>query len=103
MKTKIIVIIIVVIAIAVILAVFLIPGLGMRRPLLGMFPRGNFTLDENQINEVSGVFDNRTSEDIAEYCNEHRMECVYYCRNLNPEHEYCSNLSYPRNRGGVSE
>ena len=86
----------------VILALFLIPGLGMRRFFFAGFPRGNFTLDENQINEVSGVFENaETSEDITEYCNEHRMECGYYCRNVNPEHKYCINLSDLRNRGGV--
>lgn len=103
MKTKLIFIVAIVIVAVVILSLFLIPGLGMRRLLFGGFPGGNFTLDENQINEVSGVFENAgTSEDIAEYCSEHRMECGYYCRNVNPDHEYCSNLFDLRTRGGVS-
>jgi hypothetical protein len=101
MKTKFIVIIAVVIIIAVILALFFIQGPRTRRFFMG-FPRGNFTLDESQINEVSGAFEGfETSEDVTEYCNEHRMECGYYCRNVNPGHEYCSNLSYPMDRGGV--
>jgi hypothetical protein len=100
MKTKWIAVVGIVIVAVIALALFLIPGLGIRRFFFA-FPRGNFTLDENQINEVSGVFENGTSEDVTEYCNEHRIECGYYCRNLNPEHEYCSNFNYPRNRGGV--
>jgi hypothetical protein len=100
MKTKWIAIIGIVIVAVVILAVFLIPRLGVRRFFFG-FPRGNFTLNESKINEVSVVFENGTSEDVTEYCNEHRIECGYYCRNVNPEHEYCSNFSDLRNRGGV--
>jgi hypothetical protein len=104
MKTKFIVIIAVVIIIAVISVFFLLRGPGMRRFFGGGFPRGNFTLDENRINEVSDVFENaETSENVTEYCNSHRIECGYYCSNINPEHEYCSNLSYLRNMGGVQQ
>jgi hypothetical protein len=110
MKTKWIVIVAIVIIAVVILALFLITGLGMRRFFGGGFPRGNFTLDdldENQINEVSDVFENaETSEIINEYCNEHMMECGYYCRNINPNHEFCSRFrgmrdDFRNNSGGV--
>lgn len=118
MKTKWIAVIVIVIAAVAVSALFLVRGLGPRR-FFGdrfpggngtqfpggdntRFPGGNMTLDENKINEVSAVFENaETPGNITEYCNSHRIECGYYCRNVNPEHEYCNNLSYLRNREGV--
>jgi hypothetical protein len=102
MKTKWIAVIVIVIVAVAVSALFLVRGLGPRRFFGDKFLRGNITLDENKINEVSDVFENaETSGNITEYCNSHRIECGYYCRNVNPEHEYCNNLSYLRNREGV--
>ncbi len=102
MKTKWIAVVVIVIVSVAISALFLIQGFGIRRFLGDRFPKGNFTLDENKINEVSAVFENaETSGNITEYCSIHRIECGYYCRNVNSENEYCNNLSYLRNREGV--
>jgi len=68
----------------------------------GMFPRGNFTMDEENITRVSGVFENaETQEDVNGYCTDHMFECMYYCRNVDPGHEMCTGLRNPRNFGGV--
>jgi flagellar basal body-associated protein FliL len=113
MRTKLILVIavIVVAMVAVVgLSFFLMQGLGTRRFPDGRFPGGNntrfppenITLDENKIKEVSAVFENaETYENITEYCGSHRMECGYYCRNINPGHEFCNNFRDLRNAGGV--
>ncbi|MBN2042797.1 MAG: hypothetical protein JW754_03245 [Candidatus Aenigmarchaeota archaeon] len=71
----------------------------------GTFPRGNFTnftMDEENITRVSGVFENaETRDDVNGYCAEHMFECMYYCRNADPGHEMCAGLRNPRNFGGV--
>ena len=57
------------------------------------FPRQNFQLNESQINEVTSFFNSSpTSEQIQNYCNASRMNCFYYCRNINPENNYCKEL-----------
>lgn len=53
----------------------------------------NFQIDENTKQEIISFFD--STEDINEinsYCEENRMNCVYYCGNVNSEHEICSSL-----------
>lgn len=102
MKTKLIAVIAIVIVAVVVSALLLMQGFGTRRFTGNRFPGGNFTLNESKINEVSAVFDNaETPDGITEYCNNHRMECGYYCRSINPDHEFCSNLRDVRNTGGV--
>jgi hypothetical protein len=83
-------IVIVAIIILAAISVFFVAGFG--RFFAGRFPgpRGNFTLDQSEIDEVSGIFE-----------NDHRIQCGYYCRNVDPEHEYCSSFRDPRNLGGV--
>jgi hypothetical protein len=103
MNKKVIVIIAVVIIAVVVSALFLVRGGPMRWFFMGNFPRGNFTLNQSSIDEVSGVFENaQTQEDVTSYCANHRIECGYYCRNVNPSHEMCSLVGDLRNMGGVS-
>ena len=53
--------------------------------------RMNFTLDNKSINEVTDFFGSaQNREEVSEYCTEHRMECGYYCRWINPDNELCS-------------
>lgn len=53
--------------------------------------RGNFQIDENTKNEITSFFDsNPDSNEINSYCEQNRMYCAYYCRNINPDHEICS-------------
>jgi hypothetical protein len=83
-------------------ALLLVPGSSLRRIFMGSPPRGNFTLNESSMDEVSAVFENDgTQEDVTGYCADHRFECMYYCRNVNPGHEMCSEVDYQRNPGGV--
>jgi hypothetical protein len=109
MKTKMI-LVVAVIAIAVIagiaLALFFTRGFGAGRFPGDRFPGfngtqppgGNITLNESAINEVTRVFDNAgTTEEITEYCGGHVMECGYYCRNINLDHEFCSSFRGMRN------
>lgn len=69
-------------------------------------PRGNFTnftMDEENVTRVSGVFESAESQDdVDSYCSEHMFECMYYCRNVDPGHEMCAGMIDPRNFGGVS-
>ncbi len=64
----------------------------------GNFSRPLTNLTEEQISEMSAVFVNLDSEQLNEYCQEKRMECGYYCRMVNPEHEFCENINNFRNR-----
>ncbi len=58
--------------------------------------RGNFPqmeLTGEQIQSVTSFFESTTnSEEITNYCNNNQMECFYYCRNINSDHEFCSQL-----------
>ena len=57
------------------------------------FQRGNFPINESQINELTSFFNNTTNlDEIKNYCNTNRVNCFYYCRNINPNHEICKDL-----------
>ncbi len=62
--------------------------------------RGNFQqmqLTDEQIQSVTSFFENTPDiNEITDHCNNNRMECFYYCRNINPNHEYCSQLMQGR-------
>jgi len=64
------------------------------------FNRGDFPqmqLTDEQIQSVTSFFE-KTSDtnEITDYCNNNRMECFYYCRTINPDHEICSQLMQGR-------
>ncbi len=56
---------------------------------------GNFSrpmmmnLTEEQITEISEVFENSDSVQLEAYCQEKGMECGYYCTRIDPDHEFC--------------
>ena len=60
--------------------------------------RGNFQqmqLSDEQRQSITSFFESTTNiDDITSYCNnqENRMLCFYYCREINSNHEYCSQL-----------
>ncbi len=64
------------------------------------FNRGNFQqmqLTNEQIQSVTSFFENTLdTNEITDYCNNNRMECFYYCRTINPDHEICSQLMQGR-------
>jgi hypothetical protein len=54
----------------------------------------NFQLNETQINEVSSFFSsNPSSADINSYCEQNRMNCLYYCRSINANDAACKNIT----------
>lgn len=54
-------------------------------------------LTDEQIQSVTSFFENTSdTNEITDYCNNNRMECFYYCRTINPDHEICSQLMQGR-------
>lgn len=54
-------------------------------------------LTDEQITNVTTFFQNAQDlEEIKNYCTNNRMECFYYCRNINQNHEVCSQLMQRR-------
>ena len=64
------------------------------------FNRGDFQqmqLTDEQIQSVTSFFDSTTdTTKINNYCEQNRMECFYYCRNINTNNQYCSQLMQGR-------
>ena len=60
---------------------------------------GNFQIDEQTKTGVISFFNSTVDMDkINSYCQENRMNCLYYCRNINPNHEICQNIQVTSNR-----
>jgi len=61
--------------------------------------KGDFSqmkLSDEQIQSVTSFFESTTNiGEITNYCEnqENRMLCFYYCRQINTNHEYCSQLT----------
>jgi len=50
--------------------------------------------------EVIDFFDNTNDiNEIMSYCEQNRMNCFYYCTDINSEHEVCDNIMIPNNGG----
>jgi hypothetical protein len=65
--------------------------------------RRNFQMNQTQIDDVTNFFStNPTSDEIQTYCSTNRGECMYYCRNVNQENDYCKQLNATRMRGNYS-
>jgi hypothetical protein len=64
--------------------------------------RGDFSqmqLSDSQIQSITSFFESTTDiNEITTYCDnqENRMLCFYYCRQINSDHEYCSQLMQGR-------
>ena len=68
---------------------------------------GNFNLDENTKNQITSFFESSPSQtQLDDYCNQNRMYCIYYCRQVNPSSELCAgilnstNFQRPSPQGG---
>ena len=68
----------------------------------GFQGRGNFQINEETKNKISSFFENKSDmNEIKSYCDQNRMYCVYYCTNINQNHEICTELgNYTRMTGG---
>lgn len=54
---------------------------------------GEFGIGDETKSEVISFFDlNPSNEEVEIYCQENRKNCVYYCREINQEHEICSEI-----------
>lgn len=63
--------------------------------------RGNFQIDEETKTKITSFFDSTSNMDeIKSYCEQNRMYCAYYCRNINPNHEICKELGNYTGQGG---
>jgi hypothetical protein len=57
------------------------------------FQTRNFQLNQSQIQDVTNFFDSSPSaEQIQTYCQQNR-NCLYYCRNINSDNDYCKQLN----------
>jgi hypothetical protein len=57
------------------------------------FPGRNFQLNESQVNDINSFFSSNPSiSDMQDYCTNNRGYCFYYCRNINPNSEICSEI-----------
>jgi hypothetical protein len=63
--------------------------------------RGNFQIDDKTKNEITSFF-NSTSDinTIISYCGQNRVNCAYYCRNINPNSGICKEIT---NSSGMGE
>jgi len=96
MKTSNTILIIIVI---VLLASNLFFGYLLLKPRHGSDFRGfqQMQLTDEQIDNIKTFFQNTQDlNEIKTYCDTNRMECFYYCRNINPSHEICSQLMQGR-------
>jgi len=60
---------------------------------------GNFQIDDKTKNEITSFFESTSDiNEIISYCGQNRMYCFYYCREINPNHEICSQIQMPANR-----
>ncbi len=60
--------------------------------------RNNFAqINDNTKAQVTSVFENAaTIDDINTYCDTNstdRFACMYYCRTINPQNQFCSQLN----------
>lgn len=65
------------------------------------FQRGNFQgfqIDDTTKQEIVSFFENTNDiNEITSYCEQNRMNCFYYCSEVNSEHEVCDELIMPNN------
>ncbi len=53
----------------------------------------NFSLNDEMKNAVITFFDSSpTIEGVKAYCEQNKMNCFYYCREVNPQYENCNEL-----------
>jgi hypothetical protein len=63
--------------------------------------RGNSQIDENTKNEITSFFDSTSNtSEINSYCEQNIMNCMYYCRSINPNNEICKEIMNSSRMGG---
>lgn len=63
----------------------------------------NFTLSQEQINNVTTFFGSNPSIiDINSYCSNNRMNCFYYCRIIDSNNDYCKTMMTMNRSGNFS-
>ncbi|HTY44104.1 MAG TPA: hypothetical protein VMC80_02580 [Patescibacteria group bacterium] len=68
------------------------------------FPRGNFpNIGDATKSEITAFFDSNPSQDqVTSYCQQNMAYCFYYCRQVNPNYQYCSQLNFRSQRTSQS-
>ena len=90
---------ILIVAVVILLISNLFFGYMLLKPKRGPDMRGfpQMQLTDEQIQEVTSFFNSTTDiNEIKDYCDSNRMNCFYYCRSINPDHEICSQLMQGR-------
>jgi len=53
----------------------------------------NFQVNQKTEEEIISFFNSASdSQEIETYCKDNGMNCMYYCKNINPEDEYCTQM-----------
>jgi len=61
------------------------------------FRNQNFQIDEDTKKQIYFFFENTTDiDEIRSYCENNRINCFYYCKNINQNHVICSELRGPK-------
>ena len=56
----------------------------------------NSTLDNQTRASIVDFFDSNPSQDsVASYCQENPQYCMYYCREINSNNEFCGQMGMP--------
>lgn len=59
----------------------------------------DFQIDEDTKNKVVSLFEvTQDLDKIKDFCDQNKVGCFYYCREINSEHEFCSNLNLRETR-----
>lgn len=54
-------------------------------------------LSDDEINAIESFFNsNPSAEEITDYCNNNRMNCAYYCMNIDQNNDFCSQMMQQR-------
>jgi hypothetical protein len=53
----------------------------------------NFQLNDEQKTEANSFFESHTNQtELDSYCKQNPSGCIYYCKDVNPDNEICSQL-----------
>lgn len=81
----------------------------LNRPNMDRFGEGrNFNesleINEEIQSEIISFFESTNNlDEIIQYCEDNKMYCMYYCREINPEHNVCDEMGIPTLPGDIKE
>lgn len=65
---------------------------------------GNFSIDEEKLNQTIDFFAGHPStDDLRNYCEQNRMNCAYYCRQVDPQNGACEEFNRDRLMGNTTD